>query len=139
MAIWDRFRRKEKVILPEEVNQYYQSQRRERVGVAIVLGVVALVITLLIAAALFFGGRFVYRKITGNDQKPTTSQEGRVDDNSQQSPAPGEGGDTEETPAPQPQPAPAPTPAPAPAPAPQPQTTPSLGDDSLPRTGDEGM
>ncbi len=61
MAFTDRFKRKQKVVLPEEVNQYYQSQRRERAGVAVILGIVALLVTLLVASALFFGGRWAYR------------------------------------------------------------------------------
>ena len=67
------FKRKDNSsVLPDEVSEYYQSQRRERTGVAITLGVVALVVTLLIGAGLFFGGRYAYNKIAGNDEAATT-------------------------------------------------------------------
>lgn len=148
MALFNRSRRNQSV-LPEEVSQYYQSQRRERTGVAIVLGIVALVVTLLIGAALFFGGRYVYRQLKGDD-KPATTQQADSDNNSESGEA-GNGGEAGSpgTSAPGPSgsgsnPAPAPSPAPAPAPAPAPstpqRTVPNTGDEpALPRTGDEGM
>lgn len=140
MAIFDRFKRKQKVVLPEEVNEYYQSQRRERVSVAIILGVVALVVTLLIAAGLFFGGRYIYRKISGTEvEKPATVQveENKAPEDGKQAADNQDGGrvDAPTNPAPAPS-----TPTPAPAPAPSTAQTPALGDTtSLPRTGDEGM
>lgn len=67
------FRKKtEAGILPEEVNQYYIEQRRERRGVMIVLSLLALVATLLIGLALFYGGRYIYHKMQ-NNKKDTTS------------------------------------------------------------------
>lgn len=68
MRILDRFRRKKEDVLPEEVEKYYQSQRRARVGTAWILGFLTLVITLVIALGLFYGGRYVYREITGSDE-----------------------------------------------------------------------
>lgn len=141
MAIFDRFKRKQKVVLPEEVNEYYQSQRRERVSVAIILGVVALVVTLLIAAGLFFGGRFLYRKISGTEvKKPATVQveEKKTSEEGSSSADNQNGGrvDAPANPAPS---SPAPTPAPTTS-TPAPAQTPALGDTpALPRTGDEGM
>jgi hypothetical protein len=139
MAFWDRFRRNQKVILPEEVSQYYQSARRERVGVAILLGIVALIVTVLVASALFFGGRFAYRKIAGKDKKTPISQtEQKEEIKTQQENSSQNQGDVEETPQPQPTP-PTPQPQPAPRPTNPTPTTPALGDDSLPHTGDPGM
>ena len=60
-------------VLPDEVNEYYESQRRERTGVAIVLGIAALIVTLLIGAALFFGGRWVYNQFTDDDDSNNSS------------------------------------------------------------------
>ncbi len=105
----------------------------------------ALLITLALATAIFFGGRFAYNKIAGNDddkdQKPGISDNGG---SQQGSSSPGNGGTNNQgqQPPQQPQvPTPAPsTPAPAnPPPAQSNPTTPSLGDTSMPRTGDEGM
>jgi len=59
VALFNRSK-KQTSVLPDEVSQYYQSQRRERTGVALMLGVVALIITLLIGAALFFGAHNSY-------------------------------------------------------------------------------
>ncbi len=144
MAIFDKFRRNKqpKVVLPQEVNEYYDSQRRERVGVAVVLGIVALIVTLLIIVGLFFGGRFIYRKVTGNDNAAVTTQ---LTGQGQKQGSADQRGDQEVKPTPS-SPAPSTTPAPS-TPAPSPstpptaqQTTPSLGDTTtLPRTGDEGL
>lgn len=62
MAILDRFRRtKEQSVLPDEVNKYYQSDATGSRATALLLGIITLVVTLLIAGLLFFGGRTVYR------------------------------------------------------------------------------
>lgn len=62
--------------VPAEVQEYYQSERRERVGVAWLLAVGTLLGTLAIVIGLFFGGRWAWRQITGNDstQRPATTQ-----------------------------------------------------------------
>lgn len=136
MAIFDRFKKKQRVVLPEEVNEYYQSQRRERVSVAIILGVVALAVTLLIAAGLFFGGRFAYRKIANTDKpKPTAVQtDNKQPEENKQGATNGSGAVN------------APTNPPSSTPQNTPptnnnsRTTPPLGDNTtLPHTGDEGM
>ncbi len=58
--------------VPSEVKDYYQAERRERVGVAWLLALATLVTTIVLAVGLFFGGRWVYRKVTKHD-KPTTT------------------------------------------------------------------
>jgi len=69
-------RNKNKDVLPEEVREYYQAERRERTGMAWLLAIATLLVTFLIAAALFFGGRWLYRTIFDNDDNKgtTTSQ-----------------------------------------------------------------
>ena len=138
MALLDRFKRTKKVVLPEEVNQYYQSQRRERVGVAIILGIVALLVTLLIASGLFYGGRFLYRQVADTNDKQTTTQEQKDQEQKPgESPKSGNNGQSNPNPTP---PAPTPQPTPSPTPTPAPATTPALGDEpALPHTGDPGM
>lgn len=54
--------------IPAEVEEYYQSERRERVGVAWLLAFATLVTTLLVAVGLFFGGRALYRQFTKDDK-----------------------------------------------------------------------
>jgi cytoskeletal protein RodZ len=85
MALFNR-RKQNTDVLPEEVREYYQSERRERTGVAWLLAVGTLIATFIIAAALFFSGRWVYRTVFNNDDnknKTTTSQDNaqRVDEN----------------------------------------------------------
>lgn len=54
--------------VPAEVEEYYQAERRERVGVAWLLAFATLVTTLLLAVGLFFGGRALYRQFTKDDK-----------------------------------------------------------------------
>ncbi|MCA9330392.1 hypothetical protein KDA11_07095 [Candidatus Saccharibacteria bacterium] len=61
----------QRAVLPEEVNDYYKAQRRERTGVALMLGLVALVVTLIAGFALFLGGRWAYQKLSGKNKTPT--------------------------------------------------------------------
>lgn len=136
------FRRKQQnSVLPDEVNQYYQSQRREKTGVVFVLGILALVATLLVGLGVFFGGRYLYQKIRGNDTPKTPGATVQVDPNTNKVELPqieGNGvpgqGDQEV----------APTPSNGNVQAPEnpttPQQTPVLGDEptTLPATGDEG-
>lgn len=128
------FRRKtqDTDVVPAEIQDYYQSEKRERTGVAWLLALVTLVITVLLALALFFGGRWLYRKVVTND-KPNTGQQAPASNQPGNVNAPGDNTDTPGAPAPS---APAPsTPAPsAPAPtAPAPAApTPGAG---APATG----
>lgn len=63
------------VQVPAEIQEYYQAERRERAGVAWLLALATLAVTLLVAVGLFFGGRWVYRKATHKNVATTkTSQ-----------------------------------------------------------------
>jgi len=42
--------------VPKEVKEFYQAERRERVGVAWLLALATLITTVLVAFGLFFGG-----------------------------------------------------------------------------------
>ncbi len=148
MGLLDRIREKrQQSVLPEEVKEYYKSEQRQKRGVAIGLALLALVVTIAIAAALFFGGRFVYNAIWGGDKPSGNNQSqnqpanntNQPNNNQNQNQNGNRSGGNNPAPAPS-NPAPQPsTPAPAPSPQPAP-STPSLGDDDrLPRTGDEGM
>ena len=61
--------------LPDEVQEYYQSTRRERVGVAWMLALVTAVVTLVIALTLFFGGRWAFERFFGEDEPTEITQE----------------------------------------------------------------
>ena len=143
MAIFDRFKRSDPSVLPEEVKQYYQSEQRQRAGVAVLLGVAAVIITVLLATGLFYGGRYAYRKINKDDNQTASQQQPQTDTSKTQSGAQsaanpntptvlpdstgGEGSGSASTPA---------TP---PAASTPPANTPPLGDTTLPHTGDEGL
>lgn len=88
MGIFDRFKNRKKDVLPEEVDNYYKSQRRARIGTAWLLGFLTLVITLIIALGLFYGIRYAYREITDSND---TTEVVPVDDNGAQT-TPGEEG-----------------------------------------------
>lgn len=62
--------------VPEEVQEYYQSEKREKVGVAWLLALGTLIATLVIALGLFYGGRWVWRELFGSKAaRPTTTQQ----------------------------------------------------------------
>lgn len=146
MAFWDRFKRREQSVLPEEVQQYYQSENRQRTGVAVFLGIVALIITILLATGLFYGGRYVYRQINNDDNQTASQQEAQGQSNSgQNSTSPAENKPAETTPTPASNPSATP-PATSPTTPPASTAGPALGDtppssapQPLPHTGDPGM
>lgn len=82
MALFKR-RNQDNNILPEEVRDYYQAESRQRTGKAWLLAAATLILTILIAAVLFLGGRWVYRTVFDNDSKPTVTEQ-KVDDNKAQ-------------------------------------------------------
>jgi cytoskeletal protein RodZ len=84
------FNRRKKVIdtnIPPEVQAYSQAEHRERMGVAWLVGVVSLVLTIFVLAGLFFGGRWLYRAIAGptnnESQTQTTDKEQTSEDKQQ--------------------------------------------------------
>lgn len=68
------FNRNNPVDVPTEIKEYYQSEHRERVGVAWLLAVVTLIVTVGIILGLFFGGRYVYRKLAQHTTPAKVSQ-----------------------------------------------------------------
>lgn len=75
------FKRKQTEQFPLEVQDYYQAEKRERVGVAWLLAAVTLVVTVIAATGIFFGGRWLYRNLANSDQKPTTTVQQPQTDN----------------------------------------------------------
>lgn len=143
MKLWPFSRKQdEQSDLPQEVQDYYQAEKRERVGVAGLLALGTLVVTILLAIGLFFGGRWAYRTVFDNDDNQQTAQQ----DNEQEQDQEAEDGenqgeadqdetanneDEEPAPAPStPQPSPSPTPTPSPSPS-----GPVQNNGDLPSTG----
>lgn len=71
---WNRNKSTIDVQVPPEVEEYYQSTQKDRRGMAWLLALATLILTILVAIALFFGGRWVYRAITGDDSDAGSSQ-----------------------------------------------------------------
>ena len=121
--------------LPPEIQAYAKGQHRERVGMAWLVGLISLIVTVLVVFGGFFGGRWVYRKLVHKNTKATPTarvDKKNTDDKSKektqgQTKATDEGKDSSHTE----------TPVQAPAPT-QAPTTPATGDSSgntLVRTG----
>lgn len=147
MAIWPFNRRKQNDAVPQEIQQYYQAERRERVGMAWLLALSTLVLTVLLVLGIFFGGRWVYRQIRDDNGGQPENVATQPADEQQAKPTPGSGqsqqsGDEEQQPpqpqsqqpTPQPQPQPQSPPATTPTPTTPQPTTPSTSE-HLPRTG----
>jgi cytoskeletal protein RodZ len=100
--------------LPEEVQHFYEAERRDRPWLAWVLAFASLLAVILIISGLFLGGRWVYRKVRGTDAPQVTT----INPSPTDTPAPSATPPSPNPPAPQPTPAPAPAPAPAPTPTP---------------------
>lgn len=61
--------------LPDEVQQYYATTRREKANSVGLLALTTFASTLVLAAGLYFGGRFLYRMFDNdNDAKVATTQ-----------------------------------------------------------------
>ncbi|MCA9329498.1 hypothetical protein KDA11_02545 [Candidatus Saccharibacteria bacterium] len=67
-------RRKNQIIDPTlspELQNYTKSERRERLGIVWLVGIMSLVISLILMAILFFGGRWIYRKMSRANDSST--------------------------------------------------------------------
>lgn len=84
------FRRKQvdTTSLPPEVQDYYQAERRGRSWAAWVLALITLIVTVLLVLGLFFGGRFIYRKVRGTDKPAPVAVQTDNDDQEAQNPTP---------------------------------------------------
>lgn len=83
MKIWP-FNRKKKVeneALPDEVKEYYESGRKQQTGMAWLLAFGTLVVTVVLALIIFFGGRWVYQRLTDNDQPEAPVKEQPAEQN----------------------------------------------------------
>lgn len=60
--------------VPQEVKDYYQAERREHLGMAWLLAFISLIVTMAVVIGLFFGGRWIYRKLANKPaSSPTTT------------------------------------------------------------------
>lgn len=61
--------------LPDEIGEYYQSERRERAGLSWLLTLFTLLLTAGLVVLIFLGGRWAYHKIGGNSKTPVATTE----------------------------------------------------------------
>lgn len=81
------FNRQDQSAVPEEIREYYQSERRERAGVAWLLAFGTLVVTVVLAAGIFFAGRWGYRAVFDKD-KPETTEVAQQENKPAETPTP---------------------------------------------------
>lgn len=60
--------------MPPELSDYYAAEKRDRRWGVWLLGLATLVVTVILAVLLFFGGRWVIRKFTSNDDVAQVTQ-----------------------------------------------------------------
>lgn len=85
------FRRKDTTTtqVSSDADDYYRTERRERVGLAWLLAFGSLIATVLIALALFYGVRFIYHKIHHTNTTATNTSTSQSTDQSSGSSASG--------------------------------------------------
>jgi hypothetical protein len=109
---------------------------------SLLFGVFALFVTLLVAGGLFFGGRAVYRALSGSPVEETTKQQEENADTAEKSPA-SKAADSSEPSSGESQPQAQQSPDTGDTPGNVPTTVPETGDSpsqqALPRTGDAGL
>lgn len=54
--------------MPTDVQNYYQTENRERTGMAWLLALGTLLVTVIVVLGLFFGGRWTFRKLKNTDK-----------------------------------------------------------------------
>lgn len=86
MVKWPFRRKQTEDSVPQEVQEYYQSEKRERVGIAWMLALATLVVTVLLALGILYGGRWAYRAIFDDNEGNAPVEQG------QQEQADGNGG-----------------------------------------------
>lgn len=71
------FKRRQKnvsnYVIPQEIQDYSQSEHREKMGIAALVGFISLILTLIVLFGMFVGGRWMYRKIAGTDSRSNST------------------------------------------------------------------
>lgn len=91
MAVWPfNHKKKQNEALPEEVQEYYEAGRKQQTGMAWLLALGTLVVTVILALTLFFGGRWIYNRFSDKDQPaaPTAQKDADVSSDDLSSPTP---------------------------------------------------
>ena len=97
--VWPFNRKKNTEDVPQEVQDYYQSERRERAGVAWLLAFGTLLLTIALAIGLFFGGRWVYREWFDNNDEQSVATDSEQSDSENKDEQNTQGSSTQNPPA----------------------------------------
>lgn len=73
--------------MPKEVQDYYKAEGRERTGVAWLLALGTLLITILVVLGLFMGGRWAFRQLKNNDDQPQVAVQEEAKDEASEQPS----------------------------------------------------
>jgi|GEM_PF-2194987 hypothetical protein len=76
-------RRNKDEVLPEEVQDYYKAEQRDRMGVAWLLAAGAFILTVAIILGLFLAGRWAYQGIFSSGSSDETTSEVELTDDEQ--------------------------------------------------------
>lgn len=127
--------------VPDEIKDYYQAEKRDRMWVVWLLSGVTFIITVVAVLGLFWAGRWTVKKIAGNDEKKTGTTIQEANPEQEQQTAQGDGHQAAQndpsTSAPAPSTTAPSTPAAPATTAQTPSTTPQTGPATaeLPHTG----
>jgi len=77
MALFNR-KKSDNNVLPE-VERYYDAEKRERAGLAWLLAIVSIAAVALVLIGAFFGGRWIYRKVSHTNEKTGVSTTNTVE------------------------------------------------------------
>lgn len=73
MRLFRRSKKTNTTAVPAEIQEYYNAEQRERVGLAWLIAIISLVISLAVIFGIFFGGRYIYRKYIHKSKTGTSS------------------------------------------------------------------
>ena len=80
MAIWPFNKKKlDQSMLPDEVSEYYKAEKGDTGRRSWVSALLTVAITALLAVVLFFGGKWIYQSIFGNNDESNETQTAQQD------------------------------------------------------------
>ena len=82
---FNRNKKQQNSAVANEIQDYYQTERRERKGMAWLLAIATFLVTLFFVLAVFYGGKWIYRKVKNDEPKVAETTQEQPSDKSSQS------------------------------------------------------